>query len=51
MKSRVLKALPLVALFALLGCETDPYGPTLLEKQYYAGCATSPPENPACGHH
>ena len=51
MKSRLLRALPLTALLALLGCETNGYSVSQLEQQYYQGCGTSPPENPACGRH
>ena len=51
MKSGLLKALSLAALITLTGCETNGYSVSELEKKYYAGCATEPPENPACGHH
>jgi hypothetical protein len=43
--------LPLAAAILLSACETNGYSVSQLEQQYYAGCATSPPENPACGHH
>jgi len=51
MKSGLLRTLPLAALIALAGCQTSGYPVSELEKQYYQGCATAPPQNPTCGHH
>ena len=51
MKRSYLRALSLAALFTLAGCEANAYNVSALEKQYYAGCATEPPQNPTCGHH
>ena len=53
MKSRLLRALSLAAPIMLAGCYTTTVDqkPSAIEKEYYAGCATNPPENPVCGHH
>ena len=52
MKSKLLRALPLAALILLTACQsTGSYPVSELERQYLQGCATNPPENPACGHH
>ena len=47
MSSGLLKALSLVALFALAGCETYP---SQVEKRFYKECAMTPPQAP-CGHY
>ena len=49
MKSRLVRALPLIALLALTGCETYAY-PSYIERRYYQECSTSPPTAP-CGHY
>lgn len=53
MKSVLLRVLPLAAVVMLAGCETTTghNGISLLEQQYYQGCATDPPQDPACGRH
>ena len=53
MKSKLLIALSLAAPVMLAGCyASSTYSkPSEIEKVFYAGCATDPPENPVCGHH
>ena len=51
MKAALLKTMSLAVLFALAGCTTNAYHVSDLEKQFYEGCATEPPQNPACGRH
>jgi hypothetical protein len=54
MKLRILKALPLVGLFTVAGCETSPngynYRPSEIEKAFLKECAPNPAV-PPCGHH
>jgi hypothetical protein len=54
MKLRILRALPLVGLFTVAGCETSPngynYRPSEIEKAFLKECAPDPAV-PPCGHH
>ncbi|HVU30791.1 MAG TPA: hypothetical protein VHE36_10360 [Sphingomicrobium sp.] len=49
MKSALVRALALAALITLVGCETSG---TIseIDKKFYKGCGTNPPEDPTCGH-
>ena len=49
MKKSLLKALPVVVLFTLVGCTTY-NGPSEIERSFYKECAMTPPQSP-CGHY
>ena len=50
MRSTLLRALPLAALFALVGCTTYGTAPSEIERSFYKECAMTPPQAP-CGHY